>query len=207
MTDHVDGGLRCGSARVAAAVLAQSVARCWSSNTAQARSRIPLRTVMAPKKRASAPPTGPRNAKAQRRASQQSPAPRSSHSPAVNVRGVDGSRAALLHRLAGVLGAEPERIAGIRRREDKFSLIDVGVLVTGKSSRYAAEQQRMLQERFPAVDEKIVHWKFPGGRQRETPVGDIYVVVVMIMLLPGRKAALVRGECARLFVQYYGGDF
>ena len=31
------------------------------------------------------------------------------------------------------------------------------------------------------------------------------MVVEVIMLLPGRKAALVRSECARLFVQFYGG--
>ena len=37
-------------------------------------------------------------------------------------------------------------------------------------------------------------------------MGDIYVVVEVIMLLPGRKVALVRSECARLFVQFYGGD-
>ena len=37
-------------------------------------------------------------------------------------------------------------------------------------------------------------------------MGDIYVVVEMVMLLPGKRAASVRSECARLFVQTYGGD-
>ena len=44
----------------------------------------------------------------------------------------------------------------------------------------------------------------PG--RHETPVGDIYVVVEVIMLLPGKRAAPVRSECARLFVRFYGGD-
>ena len=37
-------------------------------------------------------------------------------------------------------------------------------------------------------------------------MGDIYTVVELIMLLPGKRAGLVRNEAARLFVRYYGGD-
>ena len=36
----------------------------------------------------------------------------------------------------------------------------------------------------------ITHLKFPGRGQRETPVGDIYTVVELIMLLPGKRAGL-----------------
>ena len=38
----------------------------------------------------------------------------------------------------------------------------------------------------------MLNLKFPGRGQRETPVGDIYAVVELIMLLPGRRAGLVR---------------
>ena len=56
------------------------------------------------------------------------------------------------------------------------------------------------------VSNKVRHLKFPGRGQRETPVGDIYAVVELIMVLPGRRAGLVRSEAARLFVKCYGGD-
>ena len=41
--------------------------------------------------------------------------------------------------------------------------------------------------------------RFPG-RGRETPVGDVYAIVELVMLLPGRRAGLVRTDAARLFV-------
>ena len=37
-------------------------------------------------------------------------------------------------------------------------------------------------------------------------MGDIYAAIELIMLLPGRRAGLVRSEAARLFVRFFGGD-
>ena len=48
--------------------------------------------------------------------------------------------------------------------------------------------------------------KFPGRGQRDAPVGDIYVVVELSVLLPGRRGGLARSEAARLLVRCYGGD-
>ena len=63
-----------------------------------------------------------------------------------------------------------------------------------------------MRERYLEVNEKIINLKFPGRGQRPTPAGDIYAAVELIMLLPGRRAGLVRSEAARLFVRFYGGD-
>ncbi len=131
----------------------------------------PLRAAMAPKKRASAPSTTPRNAKAQRRTSQGASAPRSSQTSAANVRKADGPRAALLDRLAGVLGAEPERITGIRRHEDKFSLIDVGVVVTRKNNDYTSQELRRVQDRFPDVRAKMHELQIPRPRATQDARG------------------------------------
>ena len=37
-------------------------------------------------------------------------------------------------------------------------------------------------------------------------MGDIYTVVEFIMLLPGKRAGLIRSEASRLFLQFHGGD-
>ena len=63
----------------------------------------------------------------------------------------------------------------------------------------------MVGEQFPEVQQKMLNLQFPGIGQRPTPVGDIYVVVELIMLLPGKRASLVRREAATLFVRVYGG--
>ena len=51
-----------------------------------------------------------------------------------------------------------------------------------------------------------INLKFPGRGQRDAPVGDIYVVVELSVLLPGRRGGLARSEAARLLVRCYGGD-
>ena len=60
--------------------------------------------------------------------------------------------------------------------------------------------------RYPAVKEKILNWKFPGSRQRDTPVTDISTIVEIIFILPGNMAAQVRTEASKLVVRYIGGD-
>ncbi len=158
---------------------------------------------MAPKKR-TPPPDGPaRKAKAQRRATQEAAKCRSGRASAGACQ-AEGPHDALLGQLANVLVAEPEQILRIRKHGDKFSLIDVTVLVTGNDARYAAKEIGILGLRYPEVWNKIQHLKFAGPGQRETPVGDVYAAVDLIMLLPGKRAGLVRGEAARLFVRFYG---
>ena len=56
------------------------------------------------------------------------------------------------------------------------------------------------------LDEKIVHLKFPGRGQRDTPVADLPTIIEIIFLLPGKTAARVRSEAAKLLVRYVGGD-
>ncbi len=90
--------------------------------------------------------------------------------------------------MANVLGAQPGQIKRIRKKDEQFSLVDVASLITGKDAKYAHQQFQITVDGHPEVSEKIGYLKFPGRGQRETPVGDIYVVVEVIMLLPGRTA-------------------
>ena len=73
-------------------------------------------------------------------------------------------------------------------------------MTTGKGRDFSAHQIRQVRERYADLQGQILKERFPG-RGRETPVGDTYTVVELIMLLPGRRAGLVRNEAARLFVR------
>jgi hypothetical protein len=63
-----------------------------------------------------------------------------------------------------------------------------------------------LTESSPAVGTYCTNWKFPGERQRETPVADARGIVEFSMLLPGRSAADFRKQAASVMVRYLGGD-
>ena len=108
--------------------------------------------------------------------------------------------------LAKVFRVAEDKIVGLRKKDNLYSLVDVAVLVTHATNNKAGEQIRRLCQKYPEVQAKCLNFKFQGRRQRDTPVGDIYTVVELIMLLPGKRAALIRGDAARIFVRYHGGD-
>ena len=75
-----------------------------------------------------------------------------------------------------------------------------------RSIENAAQTLQRLRRDYPEVFTNCEDYKFEGRRQRTTPVGDISMVVETILLVPGKQAASVRSECAKLFVRVYGGD-
>ena len=60
--------------------------------------------------------------------------------------------------------------------------------------------------KYPEVDGKIVHFKFKGRGQRETPITDARGIIEVIMLLPGQQASRVRRQAAALLCRWLGGD-
>ena len=63
-----------------------------------------------------------------------------------------------------------------------------------------------LCEQFPEVHTICTNFKFPGRGQRDTPVTDAEGITQIIMLLPGRAAAIARQSAANVIVRYLGGD-
>ena len=63
-----------------------------------------------------------------------------------------------------------------------------------------------MKERYPEVAQNLGLFKFPGRRQRETPVANIRGAVELVLLLPGHHAARIRRQAASLLVRYLGGD-
>ena len=97
----------------------------------------------------------------------------------------------------------------IRRTDERpprLSAIDVSVLVTNKDARKTAQDIGYVKERFPEVARNLGLYKFPGRRQRETPVVNVRGAIELVLLLPGRHAARVRREAASLLTRYLGGD-
>ena len=60
--------------------------------------------------------------------------------------------------------------------------------------------------KYPEVDDKIVHFQFPGPGQRKTSVTDARGIVELVILLPGQQAAEMRCMAARIIVRLLGGD-
>ena len=82
-------------------------------------------------------------------------------------------RAGLGQQLSELLGRRgPYKIRKTDENPPRISVIDVAALVTGKTARHAAEAIHHVCQNFPTVDDRIIHCKFPGERQRQTPVTD-----------------------------------
>jgi hypothetical protein len=80
------------------------------------------------------------------------------------------------------------------------------MVVANLERNQAARALRDLTAAHSDVRWEISNFQFEGQGQRETPVAKISVIVEIIMLLQGRTAALIRKQCAELFVRYLGGD-
>ena len=92
----------------------------------------------------------------------------------------------------------------------QISVVDVAAAITGKSHDAAAQDFRRMSERYPDVSAKCTDVKFVDSRgrrgQRNTKATDVRGIVEVVMLLPGRVAARVRSEAARILCRWLGGD-
>ena len=88
----------------------------------------------------------------------------------------------------------------------RVSIYDVIGLITGMPSTVCSHTFIRLQEAYPEVTTLCSNFKFPGRGQRDTPVTDAEGIVTIVMLLPGRTAAMARQYAANVLVRYVGGD-
>ena len=99
-----------------------------------------------------------------------------------------------------------QRVRKTAESPPRVSVYDVLGAITGyaQGERYNLFQR--LCEQFPEVNTICTYFKFPGRGQRETPVTDAEGITQIIMLLPGRAAAVARQSAANVVVRYLGGD-
>ena len=88
----------------------------------------------------------------------------------------------------------------------RLSVIDLVAAVTGYSSNVASNVVLRLKATYPEVTSSWCIYKFSGRRQRDTPVTDARGAIELIMLLPGKTAAMARQCAANVVVRYLGGD-
>ena len=88
----------------------------------------------------------------------------------------------------------------------RVSVYDVLGAVTGYTPNNCVNLWQRLSEQFPEVTTQNRIFKFSGRGQRETPVTDAEGITQIIMLLPGRAAAIARQSAANVVVRYLGGD-
>ncbi len=112
-----------------------------------------------------------------------------------------GELAVLVNREKSTL-----QLRATSEKPTRVSVIDVIMIITSADAHVAGNTLRRIEEKFAEVKEQIGHFKFPGERQRETPVTDVRGMVEIIMLLPGRQAGRVRRTAAEILVRYLGGD-
>ena len=99
------------------------------------------------------------------------------------------------------------RIQQVRKTKDnRISAIDVAAALTGKNHRAASKDVMNIRDRHPELKDSLHDYKFPGKRQRDTPVCDVRALTELVFLLPGKHAARVRRQAAEIFCRWLGGD-
>ena len=88
----------------------------------------------------------------------------------------------------------------------RLSVIDLVAAISGYSSNVASNVVLRLKATYPEVASSWCIYKFSGRRQRDTPVTDARGAIELIMLLPGKTAAMARQSAANVVVRYLGGD-
>lgn len=92
-----------------------------------------------------------------------------------------------------------------RVETQQVSIIDVVRVITGADSRHTKQRLSSITRGGPEA-QKIVLWKFPGERQRETPVCDAETMTMIVMQLPGKWAAKLRVQFARIICAAMAGQ-
>ena len=83
----------------------------------------------------------------------------------------DAAGADLGQQLSALLGRPVKRqIRKTGEDPPRVSIIDTVMVVTGVNAQCAAKTFRRVQERYPTVTPFLGEWKFPGSRQKMTPV-------------------------------------
>ena len=111
--------------------------------------------------------------------------------------------------MASMAQLDEDSVQQIRKTAEdppRVAVYDVLQVVTGCNANNCSNVFSRVSEAFPEVLTRCSNFKFSGRGQRETPVADARAIVDIIMVLPGRAAAQVRNEAAKVLVRYLGGD-
>lgn len=95
----------------------------------------------------------------------------------------------------------------IRKTDDgMFSVVDVIKELTGYSNKVASNVLKRIESGSEAVSSKMVKLKFPGERQRETPIANRETLLQIMQMLPGLVGDKIRKESAKIVLRYIDAD-
>ena len=86
------------------------------------------------------------------------------------------------------------------------SIYDIVKLLTGCTDKNMNLVWTRITQSYPEVLTKCKIWKFPGARQRDTPVADTATLVEIAFLCPGKVASQFRRQGAELLCRALAGD-
>ena len=112
----------------------------------------------------------------------------------------------LMASLAQLNEDSVQRVRKTAEDPPRVSVIDLIAAVTGYTSHAAANAALRLKAQYPEVSSDWCLFRFGGRGQRDTPVTDARGAVELIMVLPGKAAAVARQSAANVVVRYLGGD-
>ena len=101
-----------------------------------------------------------------------------------------------------------KRVRKTNETPPRVSVIDLISVIDDTDNNQASKIFARLKNQYPEIAVQTIwgNWKFPGARQKDTPVTDARGVVTIINLLSGRRAAQFRAASADVIVRYLGGD-
>ena len=83
--------------------------------------------------------------------------------------------------LASIFGRSTKRVRTTQEHPRRVSVIDVAVIVTGRSASNAARDIGTVKERYPDITENMGAYKFPGRGQKSTVVATVRGIVETVM--------------------------
>ena len=109
-----------------------------------------------------------------------------------------GSSAASPEFLFALDEAALQRIRRTAETPPRVSILDVIGAITGQARNNCAAVWSRLRESRPDVAARCGFFKFPGRRQRKTPVAGAGAILDIVMILPGQAAVALRQQTAGL---------
>ncbi len=82
-----------------------------------------------------------------------------------------------LRRLSALLGRDVKKVRKSDENPPRISIYDVISALTGMDGNHAGKAYRDLSVRHPEIRSVRATFKFPGVRQRSTPVADVRGIV------------------------------
>ena len=99
-----------------------------------------------------------------------------------------------------------KKIRKTTENPQRISVYDLVAAITDQDTNNGRTTFMRMKNTYNELAAICSFYKFPGRGRQTSPVTDARGTVVIMNMLPGRKAAQFRLACAEVMVRYLGGD-